>query len=1326
MAQEIVRSVRVTGSFDGEAELRGAMSRVGSAFDGMAGAAKRAEAVDPTRRYVALQERLDPASRMLKQFGRDLDTVTRQFEKQPAGSGALATYIRDIDRLKSGLQSLGTVVAKGPIVDPNKLLGITSGGGNSAQTFAAAIRRQEEQTRRVREARDLARQSRDEGNVRANNRFFGADQPQAQDPMQRNALASRLAAQAEAFEAAERQREQQAASMAAARSGSLAERQAREQSVVERAMQEKARRDADRAAAEDARQERQFNRPREAKELTRQKRAEQAEALQPFINEAAQRADPLGEAYKRHEATIARINLARQKGLIDETLHAKILASEANTLKNIERDFGAGKGGMRANARTNLGYQGYDVLTGIASGQPLGMIAAQQGPQIAQILGDAPGGIKGGIKDLASTVGGFLTPTRLAFGALGATLLGVAAAWDKFDTSMRAVEQGLRGAGKASTVTAGQIDAASVAASRAGGFGESENRTLFAKLAQTGRLTPEVANGNTGLLTARYARETGQDAAAAGTDMASLLADPARAIEGFQQKIGGITAAQRQFVETLSNGGDKGRAFAEALRLIDANTGSSTEGLTFMQRATRALSKDWDEFTSTLGRGADRLTNSGPLEDRIKRLQGIIATAKSAGLPDESFSTASDQLAKLQAEATKKGSDSAAAASARRGQEMSDAVKQVLPFLDQQLKLEQRIADLTKGGGSGKTVTSGQEAEALDRLATARRTMLDDTQKAQLADQIALRQITDRTVEERSITGEMTKRLELAGQEIKSAENLRRIAEERVREEARARREAQDAIRDARVGLAGSGQNPFDRQMIELQGQRVRDRERMGGPAADQLLGIRQQTALREANRPLKDAALDINGQIELLKVQAATFGQSTAEVSAATKAQEMLNERVRSGAPINAEFLKSVTDISAAYGRLSQAAEDAAYKQGNVIGQLDDLRTGFRGIGSSLFESAGNGFKNFGQTMLKTLQGIGGRSFDRMVGNVGDSIFGRMGKAQDGIFGGGLTELLGGKDVGDPLKGLAGVAGTTTASMSVTAGTVTITGGLGIGAGGIPGLGANDNGAGGASSVLATAAEGASPMVSGAGRLPLRLGAIQALMRKRASESETEPLGVNVRGPQSYDETIPGSAPIVGASIEAAGEKTAEALNKTADGVGQSGSSLTSAMASIAASFSKPGGGFGSLFGGGGGGAADPLEGASWFANGGIMTGRGSLPLRSYATGGVANSPQLALFGEGRGPEAYVPLPDGRSIPVSMDVPLMSPAPAAGPSGGGGGGVTIIDQRTNAAQPEVKSSPGGNTEIILRDIESAQAGRATRGQGPFKSAIGGPGYRRG
>ena len=102
---------------------------------------------------------------------------------------------------------------------------------------------------------------------------------------------------------------------------------------------------------------------------------------------------------------------------------------------------------------------------------------------------------------------------------------------------------------------------------------------------------------------------------------------------------------------------------------------------------------------------------------------------------------------------------------------------------------------------------------------------------------------------------------------------------------------------------------------------------------------------------------------------------------------------------------------------------------------------------------------------------------------------------------------------------------------------------------------------------------------------------------------------------------------------------------------------------------------------GGGGGGGAFTQFNASGvdfnplafsgvkFANGGIMTGDGPMPLKKYASGGIANSPQLAMFGEGRRPEAYVPLPDGRRIPVAMQ-------------GGGGTAVTVnVDASGSSVQ---------------------------------------------
>ncbi|UBM12755.1 tape measure protein [Cupriavidus metallidurans] len=86
-------------------------------------------------------------------------------------------------------------------------------------------------------------------------------------------------------------------------------------------------------------------------------------------------------------------------------------------------------------------------------------------------------------------------------------------------------------------------------------------------------------------------------------------------------------------------------------------------------------------------------------------------------------------------------------------------------------------------------------------------------------------------------------------------------------------------------------------------------------------------------------------------------------------------------------------------------------------------------------------------------------------------------------------------------------------------------------------------------------------------------------------------------------------------------------------------------------------------------------------FANGGIMTSFGQLSLQRYANGGIANRPQLALFGEGRMNEAYVPLPDGRTIPVTING-----------AGGQGGGQTV------SIQIVVNEAQGGEQKTVEGD----------------------------
>lgn len=74
-----------------------------------------------------------------------------------------------------------------------------------------------------------------------------------------------------------------------------------------------------------------------------------------------------------------------------------------------------------------------------------------------------------------------------------------------------------------------------------------------------------------------------------------------------------------------------------------------------------------------------------------------------------------------------------------------------------------------------------------------------------------------------------------------------------------------------------------------------------------------------------------------------------------------------------------------------------------------------------------------------------------------------------------------------------------------------------------------------------------------------------------------------------------------------------------------------------------------GQMFGANTGAPPIPAGDPALLAKGGIMNSSGAVNLEKYATGGIATRPQLALFGEGDMAEAYVPLPDGRTIPVTM-----------------------------------------------------------------------------
>lgn len=119
---------------------------------------------------------------------------------------------------------------------------------------------------------------------------------------------------------------------------------------------------------------------------------------------------------------------------------------------------------------------------------------------------------------------------------------------------------------------------------------------------------------------------------------------------------------------------------------------------------------------------------------------------------------------------------------------------------------------------------------------------------------------------------------------------------------------------------------------------------------------------------------------------------------------------------------------------------------------------------------------------------------------------------------------------------------------------------------------------------------------------------------------------------------------------------------------------------------------------------ATKTVLGAFGFANGGIMPverfamggvfphAAMELPVHRYASGGITSRPQMAIFGEGAQSEAFVPLPDGRTIPVTMKFASAMPSSQAG----GPGPVSIslpvnIINQVEGAHVETRQSMGAN-----------------------------------
>ena len=293
-----------------------------------------------------------------------------------------------------------------------------------------------------------------------------------------------------------------------------------------------------------------------------------------------------------------------------------------------EQDEAWKRGGISAGqyqqAMRMLPMQITDVVTSLASGMPIWMVAIQQGGQIK----DSFGGISNALKGVMSAI----TPTKLAMGGLVGVASLLITAWYKGSKEADAFNRQLILTGNYAGKTAGQLNTLARTISR-GGFTQGEAASALAKVVGTGKFSgSELEQVTKAALAMEHA--VGQSVEATISNFEKLKNAPSQASEELNQRLHYLTSAQFDYISSLERRGDKEAAAAEAVRLysdaMEPQCKEISNSLGYIERAANAVTnaaKDmWDQLLN-IGRPES-------MEDQLNKLKADLEERQKALKPE--------------------------------------------------------------------------------------------------------------------------------------------------------------------------------------------------------------------------------------------------------------------------------------------------------------------------------------------------------------------------------------------------------------------------------------------------------------------------------------------------------------------------------------------------------------------------------------------------------------------------------------------------------------------------------------------------------------------
>lgn len=549
---------------------------------------------------------------------------------------------------------------------------------------------------------------------------------------------------------------------------------------------------------------------------------------------------------------------------------------------------------LRPDQRQNLMYQASDIVGSAASGLPLHMIAMQQGPQIMDALG--------GPRAALAALGAAINPVALGIGALTGVVVAGAAAWYSYTSATKSAATAASSFGRASGVTAGDIERAAYAGTDAG-LSVAQARGVAVELTRTGKIGGEQFSGLIGIAK-DFAATLQTDVASAGEQLGQIFGDPAAGAARLQG-MGLLDGATARLAQSLAAQGEAGRAAQVMLDGLRTRLASSAEATTAAGRAwdalTTSVSDAWSEMGRSIAGGAL------PLDEQLKRARAEMAAPLPQGEAAYFASGLQQQqaqrIAELERQIQERDKQAAErSAAAKLDGAGSAAVKlaaasPVNAQLQEEIQLRARLAQL-QAGAAAPNLTQDERGQVARDIEATRRALegLNGAKERQVEmDRLDLQIQAERDPLAKAALVATREYLSLQSQTLTYAQEAERVEQARrksLEESANAAKIASQTILDGldkqieatrlEVSLIGKSNSERARALALLQAQQDITAQKITDPAAQAEIRRKRVTAADTqsdlASEQAADAALrGGRNQVAQLEAEIALIGQSNA-----------------------------------------------------------------------------------------------------------------------------------------------------------------------------------------------------------------------------------------------------------------------------------------------------------------------------------------------------------------------------------------------------------------------------------------------------------------